>query len=169
MKKFLFCAAMVAAMLFTACGTKSEKTEETAEPQANGVTEATSQVSDDEVTEANSSLQAIVDLINAKAAEEDDTEFTAYVRGNDIVMSGEFDESELPQGMTIKGMMDMLNAAGDEMTNLFVAEMTKSVDEDGQLFVNLLRANKANLIIHFIGNPSGQEGELVIRYDQLPE
>ena len=69
----------------------------------------------------------------------------------------------------LRRFLDMLNAAGDEMTNLFAAEMTKSIDEDGQLFVNLLRANKANLIIHFIGNPSGQEGELVIRYDQLPE
>lgn len=54
MKKILFCAAMVATMLFTACGTKSEK------------------------TEANQKLQELFDIMNAKAAEEGVTEFTAY-------------------------------------------------------------------------------------------
>ena len=169
MKKFLFCAAMVAAMLFTACGSKSEKTEETAEPQANGVTEATSQVSDDEVTEANSSLQEMVDLINAKAAEEGNAEFTASVRGNDIVLTGEVDESDLPGGMSVKALAAMLNAAGDEMSKMFAAELMSDMDDEDRMMIEFLREKKANLIFHFIGQTSGEEGEFTLRYDQLPE
>ena len=145
MKKILFCAAMVAAMLFTACGSKSEKTED------------------------NAKIQEMVDLINAKAAEEGNAEFTASVRGNDIVLTGEVDESDLPGGMSVKALAAMLNAAGDEMSKMFAAELMSDMDDEDRMMIEFLRENKANLIFHFIGQTSGEEGEFTLRYDQLPE
>ncbi len=145
MKKILFCAAMVAAMLFTACGTKSEK------------------------TEANQKLQEFVDQLNAKAAEEGETDYTVSLRGNDIVVSGEVDESDLPGGMSVKNLMDMLNAGGDNMMKQMLDETDMFNDAEGREMAQALRENKSNIIMQFTGKQSGEVGELVIRYDLLPE
>jgi hypothetical protein len=145
MKKILFCAAIVAAMLFTACGTKSEK------------------------TEANQKLQEFVDQLNAKAAEEGETDYTVSLRGNDIVVSGEVDESDLPGGMSVKNLMDMLNAGGDNMMKQMLDETDMFNDAEGREMAQALRENKSNIIMQFTGKQSGEVGELVIRYDLLPE
>ena len=144
MKKLLFCAAMVAAMLFTACGNKNEKKEASAE------------------------LQNAVEILNAKAAEEGE-EISIALDGNDIVISTVVDESDLPGGMTVKNVIDMYNASGDAMAKMMVAKLFEEMDEEGRMIVGVLRENKSNMVFHFVGKQSGEAGDFTVSYKLLPE
>ena len=143
MKKVLFCAAMVAAMIFTACG-KSEKKEVSAE------------------------LQAAIEMLNAKAAEEGQ-DISIALKGDDVVLSSTVDESDLPAGMTLENLIAMYNASGDAMAKMMVANIFAEMDEADREIISVLRENKCNLVFHFIGAQSGQEGDFTVRYDLLPE
>ena len=114
----------------------------------------------------NPTLQALADLINA---DENTKECIASVRGNDIVFTMIFDESELMDGLTVENVAQLLEFAGDQWYISFINESFKDIDENNRTVCNILRENKSNMIFHLIGNQSREEGEFVIPYDLLPE
>lgn len=140
MKKLLFCAAMIAAVMFTACGNKT-----------------------------NPEVQKVADMLNAKVAEEGE-EISVSANGNDIVFTTTVDESDLPAGMTVKNVIDMYNAGGDAMAKMMVSKMFSSrMDETDREIISVLRDNKSNIIIRIVGKQSGQKGDFTISYELLPE
>lgn len=140
MKKLLFCAAMIAAVMFTACGNKT-----------------------------NPEVQKVADMLNAKVAEEGE-EISVSANGNDIVFTTTVDESDLPAGMTVKNVIDMYNAGGDAMAKMMVSEMFSSrMDETDREIISVLRDNKSNIIIRIVGKQSGEAGDFTVSYKLLPE
>ena len=164
MKKVLFFAAVlaVASMTFVACGKKENKEAQEEQTTVTAPEEG-------EAVENNAGLQAFADMINAKIAEDGDTDITVAVNGNDLVFVGTVDESDLPNGMSVKSMLDMLTASGDAGAQMMIDNMIGDMDEEDRVMMNILRSNKSNLVFRFTGKQSGEVGEYVIRYDLLPE
>lgn len=119
------------------------------------------------VTFAQSSLQDLANIINKESEELGDTDYVASVRGNNFVLTTGMDESEL-NGLSVGEICKIINDGGDIMIQLMLADVMQNMDETDRMMVNYLRENKINLIMHFIGKQSREEGEIVIRYDLLP-
>ena len=147
MKKLFFIAVLMTAVIFTACGKKSVPN--------------------------NPKLQALVEMLNAKAAEnanddylnDYDENFTISVRGNDIVFTGELDESD---GRSVKEEFAELEADREEFMKFIINMLFGNTDETTRIIYNVLHENKANLVFHFIGKQSREEVEFVIRHEMIP-
>ena len=140
MKRLFFIAVLMTAVVFTAYGKKSE-------------------------IQTNAQVQALVERLNAQAAEKGNTKFAASVRGNDMVVTGEFNEVD---GTTVKDIVNMIEEGGEVLYKWTINLMFGDMDEGSRSTFDILRENKANLIIHFIGKQSHEEAELVIRYEYFP-
>ena len=141
MKRLFFIAVLMTAVVFTAYGKKSE-------------------------IQTNAQLQALVEKFNARVAKNGITDnITASVRGNDMVITGEFNEVD---GTTVKDIVNMIEDGGEEFKKWAINMMFGDMDEGARTTFGILRENKANLIIHFIGKQSREEAELVIHYEYFP-
>ena len=142
MKRLFFIAVLMTAVVFTAYGKKSE-------------------------IQTNAQLQALVEKFNARVAKNGITDnITASVRGNDMVITGEFNEVD---GTTVKDIVNMIEDGGEEFKKWAINMMFGDMDEGARTTFGILRENKANLIFHYIGKQSREEAELVIRYEDFPE
>lgn len=159
-KHLLFFAAImaVASITFVAYGQTQNKKTQGVQTKENAPVEG-------ESVENNARLQLLAAFINAEASKNEGNHFVASVRGNSLVLTGEMNE---PDGMTVGSLAKDIKDGGDLMTRFFAQEMISVMGEAGHTFATLLRENKINLIMHFIGKQSREEGEIVIRYDLLP-
>lgn len=144
MKRLLFIAVLMTAVVFTAYGKKS-------------------------TPKNNPQLQELVDMFNAYQAEKGDSDVNFSVRGNDLVLTIEEDESDLGEGVTVKTIVDMMNIFGESMYESIINEFFGGTGEEGRIIMDFMRENKVNLILRFVGIQSHEVGEFVIRYDRLPE
>lgn len=145
MKKILFVTALVAAMLFTACGKKS-----TPEPVQALVAE----------------MQADVDGINTGAVSVQSLE----ADGKDIVIDMIFDESEFG-GMSFKQGFEMSGVDADDLAE-YLREIYFNmhvVSKKMYYRITTMREYECDMIFRFEGSISGDVMEAVLSYEDLPE
>lgn len=152
MKKLFYLVALMAAVSFTACGSKAEKSDFDSAPEAVQVVTLEMR----EEMEGFSMNGLTIDCVD--------------VEGQNIVCEISVDES-LFYDMSFKEVMERSGLDAD-----FLAEQLKEkyfnmrvVTEKGVRRIQTMRENKCSIIFRFIGSVSGDEIEVTLSYEDVPE
>ena len=154
MKKFFYLVAIVATVALTACGGGKKEQKLSAEDEA--------------------ALKALVSIFDAQSrydAEIDDelTYKGTELVGRDIVMTVIIDESDLPEGLTIKKAFQLsgvnLDAAADEFAQQFFGHLSA----EDKPFLEILRRCNSTLVYRMEGSRSHEKIDLRIPSEKLPK
>lgn len=148
MKKLFYAVAVVATMLFTACGNKSEQTN-------NDVPEEIAAF----IASANEELGGL--------SEEGMTYQGTKLEGKDIVVLIDVDES-IFYGMDLKTAFNMSGMTEEAFAQYMKAEMFRGMDEEDRQQAAALREYEYNIVIRLTGSKSKEEMNCRINYNELP-
>ena len=139
----LFCAAIVAAMMLTACGGKTVQLDE----------------------QGQAAFEEVTEMLKAEAAKTND-QVEVSLRGNDLVMCTPILESATNEEYTVKNYVAFWHEMGEKtLAKEFLNNMGY---HNCQLLLRFLREYKLNVALQLKSIQTGEVGEFVIHYDNLP-
>jgi hypothetical protein len=143
MKKLFYLVALVAAVTLTACGGKKET------PRA---------------------IQKIIEMGKAELVGQniEGMSFTdIFAEGEDIVMVAELNENYLPEGMTLKQVLELSGQDEATLGQMMVSNMEQ--EDYGYQAIGLFRYYKYNFVFRMVGSNSGEQINCRVNWTDLPE
>ena len=155
MKKFFYLVAIVATVALTACGGGKTEQKLSAEDEA--------------------ALRTVVNYFEAKAHREgsyfgDGAYYNGMkLEGRDIVVAIIMDESELPDGITIKSAFQMAGMNTDAMADQMANEFNAEASAESKPYFEVLHRCNSTLIIRMEGSRSHETLEIRVPSEKLPK
>lgn len=177
MKKLFYLVALMAAVSFAACGNKSENKEAEGEQQCCQSNDGKHQCKGECKGECHKHEvpQEILKIVEEGRSEltgksEDGVTFKSIdIECHDIVITAEFDEKELPGGMTFKQACELSGMTEDFFAQGMKEEMFDPYDEEDMEAAAILRKYEYNIVFRLVGSISGEEMNCKIGYDEMPQ
>lgn len=169
MKKLFYLVALVAAVSFTACGNKGENKEAEGEKHecCQGKHEGCKGECKHQVSQDVLDLAARMEK-EMKEEDQSDLLFKGIeVKCHNMIVNAEFDESQLPEEMTVKQAFEKNGVTPEIMQAQLLRGM--EADEERAEDIAILRENHINLVYRIVGSRSGEEFVCTIPSEMMPE
>lgn len=153
MKKIFYFVALVATVLFTSCGKSGQK------------------LSADDEAALNALVIYLDDEVRKDSEFDEDFIYKGTkLEGRDIVITAVVDESDLPEGITVKSAFQIsgqnMDAMVDQLAQGFFSE---EVPAEAKPLLDVLHRCNSAIVMRFEGNISHEAVDIRIPSEKLPK